>query len=107
MTPAPRGGARHISGVIAWMSLALAALPTVAFSQAIPVELRQSAQGWELLRGGEPYFIQGAGGTGPLEQLAAAGANSVRTWGADDVGALLDEAHALGMTVTVGIWLGL
>ncbi len=81
-------------------------------SQAIPVELEKTEQGWRLLRGGEPYFIRGAGGTHSLEQLAAAGANSIRTWdaenvrGADDVGTILDEAHALGMTVTVGIWLG-
>ena len=39
-------------------------------------------------------------------QLAAAGANSIRTWGADDIDELLDEAHALGLSVTVGIWLG-
>jgi len=106
MTPEPRVNARHIPGAIAWLSLALTLLPSSASSQAIPVELRQSAQGWELLRGGEPYVIQGAGGTGSLQQLAAAGANSVRTWGADDIGELLDEAHALGLSVTVGIWLG-
>ena len=75
-------------------------------AEAIPVELRQTEQGWQLLRDGEPYFIKGAGGTGSLEKLAAAGANSVRTWGAEDLGPLLDEAHALGLTVTVGIWLG-
>ena len=75
-------------------------------AEAIPVELKATEQGWQLLRGGEPYFIKGAGGSGSLEQLAAAGANSVRTWGADNVGPLLDEAHALGLTVTVGIWLG-
>ncbi|MEJ2516133.1 MAG: glycoside hydrolase family 2 TIM barrel-domain containing protein [Gammaproteobacteria bacterium] len=40
-----------------------------------------------------------------LAALAAAGANSVRTWGGD-VAELLDEAHSLGLTVTVGIWLG-
>ncbi|MDX1697626.1 MAG: glycoside hydrolase family 2 TIM barrel-domain containing protein, partial [Thiohalobacterales bacterium] len=73
---------------------------------AIPVELRQTEQGWQLLRGGESYFIRGAGGDAPLEQLAAAGANSVRTWGADDIGELLDKAHALGLSVTIGIWLG-
>ena len=72
----------------------------------IAVELRQTSQGWQLLRGGKPYFIRGAGGDASLEQLAAAGANSVRTWGADDVGATLDAAHALGLSVTVGIWLG-
>ena len=73
-------------------------------AEAIPVELQRTEAGWQLLRGGEPYFIHGAGGDGPLEQLAAAGANSIRTWGGD-VGTLLDDAHALGMTVTVGIWL--
>jgi hypothetical protein len=81
-------------------------LPTNASAEAIPVELRQTAQGWQLLRDGEPYFIRGAGGAGSLKQLAAAGANSVRTWGADDIDALLDEAHALGLSVTIGIWLG-
>jgi len=78
----------------------------IAYGQAIPVELRQTDQGWQLLRGGEPYFIHGAGGTGSLQQLAEAGANSVRTWGADDLDGMLDEAHALGLSVTIGIWLG-
>ena len=73
----------------------------------IAVELRQTGAGWQLLRGGKPYFIRGAGGDASLQQLAAAGANSLRTWGADDdVGATLDAAHALGLSVTVGIWLG-
>lgn len=83
-----------------------------ASAEAIPVQLEKTDQGWRLLRDNEPYFIRGAGGGHSLEQLAAAGANSIRTWdadkvrGEDDVGVLLDEAHALGMTVTVGIWLG-
>ncbi|MFU8822401.1 MAG: hypothetical protein ACNA8G_12705 [Gammaproteobacteria bacterium] len=84
----------------------LAMLPSTASAQAIPVELRQSVQGWQLWRGGEPYFIRGAGGTDSLQQLAASGANSVRTWAADDVDGLLDEAYALGLSVTVGLWLG-
>ena len=78
----------------------------VARAEAIPVELRQTENGWQLLRGGEPYFIRGAGGQHSLQQLAAAGGNSVRTWGGDDVGPILDEAHSLGLSVTVGIWLG-
>jgi len=81
-------------------------LPVIVSAQAIPVELRQTAEGWQLLRAGEPYFIRGAGGTGSLEQLAAAGANSVRTWDADGIAALLGQAHELGLSVTVGIWLG-
>ncbi|MEM9402689.1 MAG: glycoside hydrolase family 2 TIM barrel-domain containing protein [Pseudomonadota bacterium] len=81
-------------------------------AEPIPVELTKTQDGWQLQRGGEPFFIRGAGGTGSLEALRAAGGNSIRTWdaekvrGGDDVGVLLDEAHALGLTVTVGIWLG-
>jgi len=78
----------------------------LATAEAIPVELRQTEVGWQLYRGGEPYFIRGAGGDASLDLLAAAGANSVRTWGGDDIGPLLDEAHSLGLSVTVGIWLG-
>jgi hypothetical protein len=81
-------------------------LPMVSQAEAIPVELQQTDDGWQLLRGGEPYFIHGAGGNASLEQLAAAGANSVRTWSTYSVGEILDNAHALGLTVTVGIWLG-
>ncbi|NNF17417.1 MAG: hypothetical protein HKN70_11775 [Gammaproteobacteria bacterium] len=77
-----------------------------AAATAIPVELHRSDQGWELRRGGAPFVIRGAGGTASLQMLAAAGANSVRTWGADDIAPLLDEAHRLGLSVTVGIWLG-
>ena len=80
--------------------------PAAASADTIPVELRQTERGWQLFRGGEPYFIRGAGGDGSLEELAAAGANSIRTWGADDIDARLDAAHALGLSVTVGIWLG-
>jgi hypothetical protein len=81
-------------------------LPTIVSAEAIPTELRQTTNGWQLLRDGEPYVIRGAGGRASLEKLAAAGANSIRTWGADDIDVLLDEAHALGLSVTVGIWLG-
>lgn len=81
-------------------------LPTIVSAEAVPTELRQTTNGWQLLRDGKPYFIRGAGGAASLEKLAAAGANSIRTWGADDIDALLDEAHALGLSVTVGIWLG-
>lgn len=80
-------------------------LPSGVSAEAVTVELKQTEHGWQLYRGGSPYFINGAGGDGPLEALAAAGANSIRTWGGE-VDSLLDEAHALGLTVTVGIWLG-
>lgn len=58
--------------------------PTTVSAAAFPVELRQTSQGWQLLRGGEPYFIRGAGGNSSFQQLVEAGGNSIRTWGADD-----------------------
>jgi hypothetical protein len=72
---------------------------------AIPVAIHRSADGFQLMRGGIPYFIKGIGGHQHLDQAAAAGANSVRTWDAQDAGRLLDRAERLGMTVTLGIWL--
>lgn len=72
----------------------------------VDVKLVRSGAGWQLLRGGKPYFVKGAGGDGSLQALAAAGANSVRTWDAEDVDRLLGDAQQLGLTVCLGIWLG-
>lgn len=82
-------------------------------SGAIPVTLEQDHEGnWRLLRGGEPYFIRGAGGAHHHERVTEFGGNSIRTWGVnqlvprDDQGRnVLDRAHELGLTVTVGIWI--
>ncbi len=74
---------------------------------AIPVQLRQAEDGsWTLYRGGEPYYIRGVGGLEYLDRAVAYGANSIRTWGAGDAIAVLDEAHEKGLTVTFGLWAG-
>ncbi|MEM9172691.1 MAG: glycoside hydrolase family 2 TIM barrel-domain containing protein [Pseudomonadota bacterium] len=75
-------------------------------AEAIPVSLTRTDSGWQLLRDGEPYFIRGAGGSESLPELVAAGGNSIRTWDAEGIDTLLDDAHSLGLTVAVGIWLG-
>jgi hypothetical protein len=85
--------------------LAASAFVSAQTHQPIPVTLSGSPGNHTLLRDGKPYFIASAGGVDAIASLAAAGGNSVRTWGADDIGPLLDEAHKLGMSVTVGIWL--
>ena len=72
----------------------------------VKVQVEKTAAGYRLLRGGQPYSIKGGGGTSNLEQLRAAGGNSIRTWGSDNLAPLLDRAQKLGLTVTVGIWLG-
>ena len=70
------------------------------------VKVRRDGTGYHLERDGKPYVIRGAGGRVYLEALKEAGGNSIRTWGEDDLEPLLDRAHELGLTVTVGIWLG-
>jgi hypothetical protein len=69
------------------------------------VTLKQSGTGWTLLRDGQSYRIRGVGGQTQLARARAAGANSTRTWGSENAKGVLDQAAALGMTVTLGIWL--
>ena len=75
-----------------------------AASSVVKVVERDGA--FHLQRNGEEYFVKGAGGDGSRELLRACGGNSVRTWGVDNLGPVLDEAWKQGLTVTAGIWLG-
>ena len=90
------------------IALGLSAVGAVAPAIAAPafVRLVKDDSGYRLNRYGKPYFIKGAGGDGSLKTLAEAGGNSIRTWDADKASPVLDEAQRLGLTVTVGIWLG-
>lgn len=75
-------------------------------SAAIPVTLKQVDNQWQLFRDGQPYYIQGAGGEGSFELLKQCGGNSGRLWGVgENTRSRLDEAHRLGLSVAVGIWL--
>ena len=58
-----------------------------------------------MLRDGKPYFVKGAGGGGSMDQLAARGGNSLRTWTTNGLAETLDQAEKLGLTVSAGIWL--
>ncbi|MFW6354190.1 MAG: glycoside hydrolase family 2 TIM barrel-domain containing protein [Verrucomicrobiota bacterium] len=69
------------------------------------VRIEEAAEGYRLLRDGEPFWIRGAGGVDHLARLRAAGGNSVRTWGTDQTEQVLDRAHELGLTVLAGIWI--
>lgn len=63
-----------------------------------------AAGGWQLLRDGVPYFVKGAGGTVNMARAQELGANSVRTWTSGDLQTVLDEAHKLGLSVCVGLY---
>ncbi|MEI6107021.1 MAG: glycoside hydrolase family 2 TIM barrel-domain containing protein [Opitutae bacterium] len=75
-----------------------------ALAQPVRVELRETTAGFELRRGGEPFFVRGAGGVQHLDRLAASGANSVRTWGTDQTSVVLDQAQQVGLAVCAGLW---
>ncbi len=76
-----------------------------SLAEAVKVELVQKDGRWQLMREGKPYFIRGGGGDGDVPTLAAIGGNSKRTWGADHIEKILDEAQKNGISVAVGIWL--
>jgi hypothetical protein len=74
-------------------------------TRPIKVEVVGSDGKYQLLRGGKPYHIKGAGASGiNLASLAARGGNSIRTWSADDASELLDAAYELGMTVSLCLY---
>ncbi len=76
------------------------------FRSPVHVQLKKESGGFKLFRNGQPYTIKGAGGSARLDLLAKLGGNSIRTWGADNLKSQLDEAHRLGLSVTVGFWMG-
>lgn len=82
----------------------LALAPAIVAARAIPVEIRNESGTYTLWRNAQPYQVKGAGGRGSLDELAAIGGNSIRIWG-DASKAYLDQAHALGLSVCVGLWI--
>jgi hypothetical protein len=92
----------------AMLPLALAAVTTtlaLASPPASPVKVtvRQAKGRYELLRGGQPYFVKGAGGSQYPERIAAYGGNSIRTWGTGDAPKVLAEANKNHLTVMMGL----
>ncbi len=75
-------------------------------SEVIKVELKKTDGNWQLYRGGKPYYIKGVGGQNYLDKAVEYGANSIRTWGAGEAIAILDEAHSKGLSVLFGLWVG-
>ncbi|GAB4025287.1 glycoside hydrolase family 2 TIM barrel-domain containing protein [Spirosoma gilvum] len=71
-----------------------------------PTAIRWTGQSYELVRNGQPYFIQGAGGKSHFERLKACGGNSIRIWDDLDADQMLAQAQQLDLTVLFGIWVG-
>ncbi|WP_206170566.1 glycoside hydrolase family 2 TIM barrel-domain containing protein [Spirosoma pollinicola] len=69
----------------------------------VNVEVKQNGNQFQLLRAGQPYFVQGAGGSQYPDRIAAYGGNSIRTWGSTNGQAVLDTAQKYGLTVLMGL----
>lgn len=92
--------------VVATMGFSCPPSPSVGRQAPSSVKVEHDAKGFRLVRNGKPYRILGVGGDGNRELFVSLGGNSIRTWGADNLGEVLDEAQKEGLTVTAGIWLG-
>lgn len=69
-------------------------------------EIIKTNEGFQLLRNGKPYYVNGAGGTDYLDVLKSIGGNSIRTWSTGDAKKVLDDAYANGISVCLGLWVG-
>lgn len=87
------------------MKLTALLLFLAALASAAEVKIVKQDGRWQLLRDNKPYFIKGAGGSSYLDTLVAAGGNSIRTWGVS--AETLDQARERGLTVCMGISIGL
>jgi hypothetical protein len=78
---------------------------------AIKVEIVRNEDGYQLLRGGEPYHINGAGlEFGDIVSFASHGGNSIRNWttknDVETAQEVLDKALANGVTVALCLPMG-
>jgi hypothetical protein len=72
--------------------------------QPTPVRIQSEAGRYQLLVGGRPFYVQGAGmALAKAQPLAAAGANAVRTWSTESAPQVLDQAWAKGLYVAMGL----
>ena len=87
------------------LTLALLTLTTATYAQTGPVkvEVKRTTWRYELLRGGQPYFIKGAGGGQYPERVKAYGGNSLRTWDTNGAAKVLADANKNGLTVMMGL----
>ena len=96
-----------------WLLMALTV--SSSFLTAAPSVVRVVDDGaghYSLTRNGQPYEIHGIGGVSPLALAKKLGANTIRTWGAEQLDkqeggqTLMDRCQALDLSVMAGIWIG-
>ncbi|MFN6037984.1 MAG: glycoside hydrolase family 2 TIM barrel-domain containing protein, partial [Bacteroidota bacterium] len=80
-------------------------LGSFSFAQTpVKTEIKKINNKWQFIRDGKPYYVKGAGGSKYMDKIVACGGNSLRTWGAENAGEILDEAQKHGLSVMLGLW---
>ena len=69
------------------------------------VYIDKTEEGYQLIRNGEPFYIQGAGGESNFKELSEIGGNTIRLFDATNLKDKLDEAHKYNLAVIVDIYL--
>lgn len=71
----------------------------------VPVQIKKTETGYQLLRGGKPYFIKGVAGLQQLDRVKELGGNSLRLYTTNYADAIMDKAQEQGLTVMLGLWM--
>lgn len=69
------------------------------------VYIKKTQEGYQLIRNGKPFYIQGAGGESNFKELAEIGGNTIRLFDSSNLKDKLDEAHKYDLAVIVDIYL--
>ncbi len=69
------------------------------------VFIQKTDGGYQLIRNGQPFVIQGAGGDSHFKELADIGGNTIRLFDTTDLKQKLDEAHQHNLAVIVDFYI--
>ncbi|MFZ4784950.1 MAG: glycoside hydrolase family 2 TIM barrel-domain containing protein [Flavobacteriales bacterium] len=84
--------------------LILLCLNLTTLAQPAVVKVVQQSGQWVLLKDSSPYYIKGVGGQVHMDKAVQIGANTMRTWGAENAREVLDQAQKEGLMVMMGLW---
>lgn len=70
------------------------------------VEIKSVYGKYSFFVNGKVFNVKGVGGDDKLGMLHAAGGNSIRTWGANNGGQILDSAYKYNIMVAMGLGMG-
>jgi len=89
-----------------FISIFISSFSFAQISDVSRTEIIKTEEGFQLLRNGSLYYVNGAGGESHLDVLSSIGGNSIRTWGTDNAQKILDEAYSKDISVCLGLWVG-